>query len=193
MTVDALLESTAMILKESGFDALSCNAIAERAGISIGSLYQYFASKEAIVAELRRRHFHEVNHALQTALREARGQSFVEQLRAVVAANVRSHAADPELHYLLTERYRDVGFDLDAVEPKSDPTLLYSDAVTESLIREYSYARDTAENAAVVVFTLVESLTHMALVYNQVTLDEPALIDEIMIAALGYLEKRAIH
>jgi AcrR family transcriptional regulator len=49
-TVDALVEATARILVKEGFDKASTNRIAAVAGVSIGSLYQYFPSKEALVA-----------------------------------------------------------------------------------------------------------------------------------------------
>ena len=54
-TVTAILDAAARILTESGYAAASTNRIAERAGVSIGSLYEYFPGKEAIFAELRRR------------------------------------------------------------------------------------------------------------------------------------------
>lgn len=53
-TVDAILEA-ARILERKGLDALTTNAVAELAGVSIGSLYQYFPGKAAILAELIRR------------------------------------------------------------------------------------------------------------------------------------------
>ena len=54
-TVEAILEAAARILVEEGYAAASTNAIAALAGVSIGSLYEYFPAKEAIFAELRRR------------------------------------------------------------------------------------------------------------------------------------------
>lgn len=54
-TVDAILEAAARILVENGYATASTNRIAERAGVGIGSLYEYFPGKEAIFAELRRR------------------------------------------------------------------------------------------------------------------------------------------
>lgn len=54
-TVAAILEAAARILVESGYEKASTNRIAERAGVSIGSLYEYFPGKEAIFGELRRR------------------------------------------------------------------------------------------------------------------------------------------
>ena len=54
-TVDAILEAAARILVYSGYAGASTNVIAQKAGVSIGSLYEYFPGKEAIFAELRRR------------------------------------------------------------------------------------------------------------------------------------------
>jgi AcrR family transcriptional regulator len=51
-TVDAILAAAAHILIRDGYDALSTNRVAERAGVSIGSLYQYFPNKEALVGDL---------------------------------------------------------------------------------------------------------------------------------------------
>jgi AcrR family transcriptional regulator len=50
LTVEALLEATARVLMKDGYDRASTNKIAAVAGVSIGSLYQYFPSKEALVA-----------------------------------------------------------------------------------------------------------------------------------------------
>jgi AcrR family transcriptional regulator len=51
-TVDAILEAAARILETRGFEGYTTNAIAKLAGVSIGSLYQYFPTKEAITASL---------------------------------------------------------------------------------------------------------------------------------------------
>ncbi|MCW0183219.1 MAG: TetR/AcrR family transcriptional regulator [Zavarzinia sp.] len=51
-TVEAVLTATAQLLAERGYAGLTTNHIAERAGVSIGSIYQYFPGKEAIVARV---------------------------------------------------------------------------------------------------------------------------------------------
>ncbi|TIT73203.1 MAG: helix-turn-helix transcriptional regulator, partial [Mesorhizobium sp.] len=55
-TMDALIEATARILVRDGFDKASTNRIAEEAGVSVGSLYQYYPGKEALVAAVIDRH-----------------------------------------------------------------------------------------------------------------------------------------
>ena len=51
-TVEAILTATAHILTEDGYDRLTTNRVAERAGVSIGSLYQYFPHKDALIFAL---------------------------------------------------------------------------------------------------------------------------------------------
>ena len=58
-TVDALLSATARVLVKEGYDRASTNKVAEAAGVSIGSLYQYFPSKEALVSAVIQRHIGE--------------------------------------------------------------------------------------------------------------------------------------
>jgi AcrR family transcriptional regulator len=53
--VEAILDAAAAILAEGGYAALTTNHLAERAGVSIGSLYHYFPNKEAIITKLAER------------------------------------------------------------------------------------------------------------------------------------------
>lgn len=55
-TVDAIMIAARRLLFEIGYEKTTTNTIAERAGVSIGTLYEYFPSKGAIFAEIRRRH-----------------------------------------------------------------------------------------------------------------------------------------
>lgn len=66
-TVAAILEAAALILEEEGYQAASTNAIALRAGVSIGSLYQYFGSREDVFQALLHRHESEFHPILAGA------------------------------------------------------------------------------------------------------------------------------
>src|ERR1700722_2109912 len=68
-TVDAILEAGAQIFERLGYAGATTNRIAERAGVSIGSLYQYFPSKDAILVALARRHLEECMTMLAPQLR----------------------------------------------------------------------------------------------------------------------------
>jgi AcrR family transcriptional regulator len=51
-TVDAVLEAAALIIERDGYDGYTTNAVAQQAGVSIGSLYQYFPNKDALTRAL---------------------------------------------------------------------------------------------------------------------------------------------
>lgn len=68
MTVDAIVEATGQILERDGLEAMNTNAVAERAGVSVGSLYQYFPSKASLLAELYARERRFMAEALSAEL-----------------------------------------------------------------------------------------------------------------------------
>ncbi|MHB9323286.1 TetR/AcrR family transcriptional regulator [Phytobacter diazotrophicus] len=93
-TVGFILDAAARILEERGFDGYTTNAIAERAGISIGTCYQYFASKEAITAALVARETAHLCHELDLA-RETR--NWTTGIRLAIAAAVAYQLKRPRL------------------------------------------------------------------------------------------------
>jgi AcrR family transcriptional regulator len=112
-TVDAILEAAADILVRDGFQRLTTNRIAERAGVNIASLYQYFPGKDAIVAELRRRHGAAERAAVCEALVLRRVGGLEPTLRALISRGVAAHAVAPALHrafadHLPALRYREI-------------------------------------------------------------------------------------
>lgn len=89
-TVDAILDACGQILLQTGYDAATTNRISERAGVSIGTLYEYFTNKEAIAASLAIRTFRRVVTAHQTALAEAAPMSDLGGLEHLIWAGVRA-------------------------------------------------------------------------------------------------------
>ena len=102
-TVEAILEAATDILIRQGASRLTTNRIAERAGVNIASLYQYFPGKHAIIAELRRRHGAKERAAVRRVLVEGRGSDLEAMVRALVSMGVAAHAVNPELHRVFTE------------------------------------------------------------------------------------------
>ena len=104
-TVDAILSAAAQVLKRKGYAAATTDRIAERAGVSVGSLYQYFPNKDAILVALAERHIDEgftlVRELLVEALQEAPPAELL--LRRFVVAMVALHESEPGLHRVLFE------------------------------------------------------------------------------------------
>src|SRR5919112_656444 len=94
-TVEALLEATARVLTRDGYDRASTNRIAAVAGVSVGSLYQYFPNKEALVAALVARHNREMLDLLREALKEVASLDLATAIAKLVRAAVDAHRVDP--------------------------------------------------------------------------------------------------
>ena len=87
--VEAIYEAAARILEEGGLSTFNTNALAERAGVSVGSLYQYFPSKEAILAGLVRQSRARLLADITTAVGE-RHQDFESAVEPVILAAIQS-------------------------------------------------------------------------------------------------------
>lgn len=186
LTVDALLGATARILVREGFDKASTNRIAEVAGVSVGSLYQYFPSKEALIAALIDRHNQEVMQAVQGELAEAVKFPVEQAVRKLVAVAVKAHRIDPKLHRVLAEQIPRVGR-LEKVETFNRENYALFRAYLESRRNEIR-ALDLGL-AAFVCVTSIEALTHTAVLHHKLVSDEAteALVDEATRLVVGYL------
>jgi AcrR family transcriptional regulator len=182
------VEATARILVRDGFDRASTNRIAQAAGVSIGSLYQYFPGKTALVAAVVERHNHDLMQVVRAALAEVADQPVETGARRLVAAAIAAHRVDPQLHRVLTEQI-----------PRSG-----SPAEAEAFNREaYDLFRGYLEThraelravdldlAAFVCVTAIEALTHTAVLRRPDVLEDvavDALVDEATRLVLGYLQ-----
>lgn len=183
-TVDAILTATARVLVERGYDKASTNAIAERAGVSIGSLYQYFPNKEALVAALCEQHMAEASAKLMQEVITIRERPLAEAVRRIVKALLRIHASDPELQRVLIEQVpRLSGF---ARIQETDR--MFVEAIRQGL--EQRQERLRPKNLELAVFILVQSvqaITHAAVLEIPDALDDDELADEITDLVLRYL------
>jgi AcrR family transcriptional regulator len=100
-TVEAILDAAVRILKRDGFHAITTNRVAEVAGVSIGSLYQYFPDRPAIFQALHQRHIEEIDRLFASKFIEYAGSPLDQFIPAIVDAMVEAHAVDPELYELL--------------------------------------------------------------------------------------------
>jgi AcrR family transcriptional regulator len=180
MTVDAILTAAAHILTEDGYDTASTNRIAERAGVSIGSLYQYFPNKEAIMSAVRARHIDEMAEIVESAVNQTAQQPIGVALHELVKACVAAHRIAPTLHQVLSEQV---------------PRLNQSSAEAKIilLLREFLVQRHDqlqVQNLELTVFILertIESLVHAAVIEHPEFLQENQLEEEMTRLLLSFL------
>jgi AcrR family transcriptional regulator len=100
-TVEDVLDAVVKILKRDGIDGVTTNRIAEVAGLSIGSIYQYFPDKRAIFTALHDRHVEQIGGVIESTLVKHAASPFEALVRALVEALIDAHASDSELHQLM--------------------------------------------------------------------------------------------
>jgi AcrR family transcriptional regulator len=104
-TVDAILDAAARVFERHGYAAGTTNRIAERAGVSVGSLYQYFPNKDAILVALTRRHLAEGRAIIGPLFDELTSAPppLGDGLRRLAQAMIDLHRDEPGLHRVLFE------------------------------------------------------------------------------------------
>lgn len=189
LTIDALVEATARILMKEGYDKASTNKIAAVAGVSIGSLYQYFPSKEALVAAVIDRHSQELTQVVRDALIKVATQPIEVATHELVSLGIEAHRVNPELHRVLAEQIPRVG---------RLQSIAAIDRNVHALLRGYLEAhRDEIgvadlDVAAFVCVTVVEALTHTAVLHRPEILagDKAArFVDDVTGLIVRYLRK----
>jgi AcrR family transcriptional regulator len=96
-----MLDAAIRLLKRGGASSITTNRIAETAGVSIGSVYQYFPNKHALFVALHERHIRQVGAAMRRKVAEGTGRSLENVVLGLLEAMVETHAADPILAELL--------------------------------------------------------------------------------------------
>ena len=183
-TVDSILDATARLLKHAGFAGMTTNAVAEKAGVSIGSLYQYFPNKEALVSALIERHCDEMNAAILAELTNVANLPIAQGARAVIELTFSAHAIDPALHRVLTEQVPRIGKlaklrELDNISHRMVAGLLAA--------RRDELAIRDVELAAFVLVSAIESIVHRSALLYPDKLKDPRLLDEATLLVTRYL------
>jgi len=98
---DAIVEGAAQLLIAGPYDTLTTNHIAERAGVSIGTLYEFFPNKESIVAVLAERRMRRLAENMQAALPRTVGLGSLKSAELLIEVAVSGMVAERELYHAL--------------------------------------------------------------------------------------------
>jgi AcrR family transcriptional regulator len=113
-TVVVILEASARILESDGLRAFNTNAVAARAGVSVGSVYQYFPNKDAILLALIGRFEEALHDAVLKAMQGGKGDGLKTRLRLLVRALVTAHYSRPTLNRVLEAEEERLGSGADS-------------------------------------------------------------------------------
>ena len=108
-TVEAIIEAAAEVLAEARYEGATTTLVADRAGVSVGTLYQYFPNKRAYVAALAERYMDEMVGRIASVLEEIADDAPLAGLRKLADAAVDAYLVEPQFQKELIERLPDVG------------------------------------------------------------------------------------
>lgn len=196
-TIDAILGGAVQVLK-SGRDqtiatgrgqtiaagrgqSITTNHIARAAGVSIGSLYQYFADKRAIFAALHDRHVEQASRRIDAALVTNAGAPLEVVLRALMHALIEAHAADPELYLVLDAELPHGGRGGHPLHER------LRSALRPALAAGTAQVGRELETTAFVVTHLLDALVHGAILNRPPRVSLRRAQDQFLQAILRYL------
>jgi AcrR family transcriptional regulator len=183
-TVQAILTAAAHILTEAGYDHFTTNKVAERAGVSIGSLYQYFPNKESLLLALAEHHAHEIVQLAQHHLVGIGDRPIPEVLQQIIKAAIAAHTVNPKLHRVLHEQV-----------PHSEVMRQLDQIKIENLLRSFLAERCDQlqpENLDLTVFIIertIRGLIHGAAIDHPEFLKTGELEQELVTLLSTYLLK----
>jgi AcrR family transcriptional regulator len=181
--VEAILEAARALIARDGFKALSTNAVAKRAGVSVGSLYQYFPNKASILGSLIERHVAEVEPAIDGSLNELADTTipYAVALRRLFTRLLELHRAHPHLHDLLIG---DAPADVVALRREREQEYV---ARTAAIFRARPdiKVKNVLAAAQVTVLT-AEALSHFLVHSAPPELDREAFVDEAVRLLASY-------
>ena len=184
-TVNAILDATVRVLEREGLDAATTTRIAEVAGVSVGSLYQYYSHRDAILMALQDREFDKAVALLETVLAESNLRKKPgETVSAVVKGLMELYSRCPGLHRVLAiEGLRVAKADrVHAFDLRIVGIIRHFLAATGSTIR-----RKNLEAASFVAFQSVRATMLASLLERPPGLDEARLVEESVDLVLRYL------
>ena len=107
-SVDAILEATIQVLLGAGKERLTTTRVALRAGVSVGTLYQYFPNKSALLQAALKRHLDEVAETVERVCREGKGRTLSEMATALISAFLAAKMRDTKTSVALYSVSSDV-------------------------------------------------------------------------------------
>ncbi|NUP07491.1 MAG: TetR family transcriptional regulator [Polyangiaceae bacterium] len=178
-TIEAIIRATAQILARDGADRLTTNRAAAVAGVSIGSLYQYFPDKAALIAEVRRRHDEAFRERLLALTGAIAGLPLKAAIAHCVDALIELHREDPALHNAVAA----------AGVGNNDRRLMQQLASSWLEARRDEVRPSNRALAAEIAFDAAESLVHGAALRSPSILASKAFSAEVIDLLTRYLSR----
>ncbi len=185
-TVDAILEAAAQVFASESYASGTTDRIAERAGVSVGTVYQYFPDKDAILSVLMRRHLEHVTSFLSDLVEQVRSSAMPlgVALQRILRAVAEEQESGGGLHRAVA-----------AVGTIPADVVAYSETLHAGLLKQVRQLLEASPEvkvknlpcASYLILTTVDLVVHEFLTHPPAALARKELLDELARMVMAYL------
>ena len=182
--VEKMLSACAELIEEVGYDGLTTTLIAERASVAVGSLYQFFPDKRAVVQELTLRNLDRFVCTVHNRFDQAELTGWADAVDAVFDVYLTMHREVPAFSRL---HFGDV-VDLRLLDPSKDNNAVIAHKLIRLIAEQFGLSSAQLERPLSVAVEAADAVLHMA--FRRSTEGDPALLAEARDMVRGYLSTR---
>jgi AcrR family transcriptional regulator len=186
-SVDAILKATVQVLLRLGKERLTTTNVALRAGVSVGTLYQYFPNKKALLQAALKRHLTEVAEAVEQVCRAQQGRALREMATAVITAYL-----DAKMKVAKTSSaLYSVSSDVDGARIVQQITTRFHKAIVEMLRTASDPLVGDPQLVATMLLASMGGVVRILLESSTPEEQLDTLREELIFAACAYLDARS--
>jgi AcrR family transcriptional regulator len=187
-TVEAIVEAATQILQHDGLAQLNTNLIATRAGTSIGTLYQYFPNKQAILLAIAQRQLRKDRAGLMEAISQALATPDAELDRIIIRKAIELHQGNTEVRRALMQNLIALGRDDEITRTMQELVALLSEQVAPSLP---NHLQPVSATTVFILAHAIEGAIRAAAHTNRPLLDSREFEDDLVLIVRAYLRGAA--
>lgn len=188
-SVEAILEATIQVLLSVGKERLTTTRVALRAGVSVGTLYQYFPNKSALLQAVLKRHLTQVTDAIELVCKEQRGRTLRGMVTALINAFLKAKMRDAKTSVALYS----VSSDVDGAKIVQQTGVRANKAIVRMLASACEPLTADPELVALMLQAAMVGVSRRMLESGAPEQALETLRKELIFAACAYLDARSVN
>ena len=185
--VEQMLEACAALIDELGYDGVTTTLIAERAGVAVGSLYQFFPDKRAVVQALTKRHLDHFTKEIEERLDWANLEHWWDGVDTIIDIYVEMYRNVPGFGRV---RFGDV-IDIRFIEDGRDNNTVISEQIAHVVASKHNIPVESLFRQITVAADIGDAI--LALAFRRKLFDEDDMIKEAKQVVRGYLSGQLMY
>jgi AcrR family transcriptional regulator len=183
-SVDAILEATLQVLLQVGKERLTTTRVALRAGVSVGTLYQYFPNKSALLQAALKHHLDEVAEAVEFACKEQQGGTLRAMVTALITAFLKAKMKDAKTSVALYS----VSADVDGAKIVQQMSMRFNQAMLRMLATSCESITTDPQLVASMIQGMMVGVSRRILESSAPEKQHAILQPELIFVACAYLD-----